>query len=141
MQLMWARLAIWGSAIVALGFGGWLLWYYRSHSGLLTTGLILLGVGIALAVGSGFLLRSRLRGLIGKLDAIFHDIFSKELLEHQNTRFLEGLWGAVKPRTVHVLKTVGPGGIPFSPLWLHKLRRLRRATETDIPEVLGKVSQ
>ncbi len=141
MQLMWARLAIWGSAIAALGLGGWLLWYYRSHSGLLTTGLILLGVGMALGVGSGFLLRSRLRGLIGKLDAIFHDIFSKELLEHQNTRFLEGLWGAVKPRTVHVLKTVGPGGVPFSPLWLHKLRKLRRATETDIPEVLGKVSQ
>ncbi len=141
MQLLWMRLAIVTSAIVSLGIGGWLTWYYRDNPVLLTTAAILILLGVGLIAGYGFLLRRRLRSLIDKLDAVFHDIFSKELLEHQNTRFLEGLWGAVKPRTIHVLKTVGPRGVPFSPLWIPKLRKLRRAIESDIPHVLGKVSR
>jgi hypothetical protein len=141
MQIMIARLSIWSMVLLSLTFGGWLLLYYRDNSYLLVSGILLVCLGAALAVCSRLLLRARLRSLVSKLDSIFHDLFSKELLENHNNRFLEGLWEAVRPRTVQFLNTVGPGGIPFSPLWIPKFRKLRQATETEIPEMLGKITQ
>lgn len=140
MQLMWTRLAIWCTALFLAIGGGCLAWFYSSQPYLLTAGLVGLAAGIGLAAASGALLRSRLNGLISKLDTLFRDLFRQELLENQNNRFLEGVWESVKPTTVQFLTAVGPGGIPFSPLWVAKLRKLRRAVEQDIPEVLGQIT-
>lgn len=139
-RIMLARIAIWLGAILAVCGGGWLLWNYRENNYLFWLGIVSLVGGVGLAAASRLLLKMKLHNQIGKLDALFHDVFSKELLELQNNRFLEGLWKAVKPRTIHFLKTVGPGGIPFSPLWPGKLKKLRQAIENDIPEILAKVS-
>lgn len=140
MQLMWTRLAIWCTALLMLAGGGWLVWSYRDNAYALTAGLIAVAGGIGLAAASPALMRSRLKSLTRKLDSFFRELFKQELLENKNNRFLEGVWESVKPMTLQFLKTVGPGGVPFSPLWNTKLRKLKKAIDHDIPQVLGQLS-
>ncbi len=82
------------------------------------------------------LLRMCLQNMLPKLDAVFHDVFSKELLQQQDHRFLEGMWEAVKPHTAAFLNAIGPGGVPFSPVWRHRLKKLKHTIENDLPQIL-----
>lgn len=137
VRLMAYRISLLMTSLVLLGSSTWLLLYHRDNKTLLILGAIVLTLGIALMVGLPFLLRMRLKWLISKLDVLFHDIFSRELLEKSHSRYLYGLWESVKPRTVRFLQEVGPRGIPFSPFWHGRFRKLRQASETEIPQLLN----
>lgn len=141
MRLMVARLGLWllGGLMVAVSV--WLLLYHRSQTVWIVTAVTLLLTGIGLWVGSRGLLRKLLQRYISRLDALFHDLFHRELLEQSHSRFLEGLWESVKPKTIKFMQTVGPGGIPYSPLWWSRVRKLKRAAENDIPQILNRVQQ
>ncbi|MEZ6135028.1 MAG: dynamin family protein [Pirellulaceae bacterium] len=138
VRLFWSRLIIWSIAALLLVVAGWLLLYHRDNSYGLGGGLVALLIGVGLIIATHFLLRMRLRNMLSKLDAVFHDVFSKELLQQEDHRFLEGIWESVKPRTAKFLKAIGTSGVPYSPVWSHRLKKLRHAIENDLPQLLRK---
>lgn len=139
MRLMAARLLVWSLGGMMLAASVWLLLYHRSQTVWLLTAVTLLLSGVGLFVGSRGLLRKLLSRYISRLDALFHDLFHRELLEQSHSRFLEGLWESVKPKTIKFMQTVGPGGLPYSPLWRGRIRKLKRAAENEIPQILNSV--
>ena len=138
---MLARLGIILGGLLLAALGIWLLLYHRTNGYWITTALVSLLGGVGLTVASGWIVRRLLERQIARLDAIFHDLFHRELLEQSHSRFLEGIWEGVKPRTVRFLQSVGPSGIPFSPLWQRKFSKLRRLADQDIPQLLSQSRQ
>jgi len=141
MRLMVARLGLWLLGGLMAAVSVWLLLYHRSQTVWIVTAVTLLLTGIGLWIGSRGLLRKLLQRYVSRLDALFHDLFHRELLEQSHSRFLEGLWESVKPKTIKFLQTVGPSGIPYSPLWRSRIRKLRRAADNEIPQILNRVQQ
>jgi hypothetical protein len=139
MRLMAARLGLWLLSGLMLAVSVWLMLYHRSQTIWIVTAVTLLLFGVGLLVGSRGLLRRLLSRYISRLDALFHDLFHRELLEQSHSRFLEGLWESVKPKTIKFMQTVGPSGVPYSPLWYSRIRKLKRVSEHDIPQILNRV--
>ncbi len=137
MELLCTRIAVWACVGVLLLLGGWLLLQYRSNNFLLGLGILSLIVGIGLAASARMILKAQLNKSLARLNAIFHSVFSHELLQHHDGRFLEGIWEAAKPRTIRFLETVGPTRVPWSPIWKHRLKKVRQSIERDIPLLLG----
>lgn len=135
-RMMWLRIFIWLASLVSLAGGIAGLWFYRTNSYLIAVELIAIVAAVCAVLFSRHYLRHWLEGQTANLDSWFNRLFHREMLEHSNSRFLEGLWQAVKPRTVKFLQTVGPSGVPFSPLWSRKLSRLQKISEMDIPQML-----
>ncbi|MBX3423281.1 MAG: dynamin family protein [Pirellulaceae bacterium] len=140
VRLMAIKLLIVWASLLAIGVGIWLLWYHRSQTTLAATGVVAIVSGAVLVTTSRWFLRKLLQRQVDRLDATFHEIFHQELLTQSDNRFLNGLWESVKPRTKRFLLEVGPRGIPCSPLWPRRFRRLQRASEHDIPQMLRQVS-
>ncbi|QDV21889.1 dynamin family protein [Aureliella helgolandensis] len=135
-KLLVEKLSLWtGSLLLTLG-GAALAWYARSNSYGLAAGVVLAIVGIALAVLTPQFLKWRLQHHIALVDKYFRESFQKKLLSQQNTRFLEGLWESVRPRTVTFLNSAGPRIIPGAPVWPARLRKLDNAIDKDIPDLL-----
>jgi energy-coupling factor transporter ATP-binding protein EcfA2 len=136
LQLLWARAIVWSTGALLFLVAGWLLLYHRENSYGLSVGLLSLVAGAGLVIAANSILRMRLSSLLTKVDSVFREVFSKELLQQQDHRFLEGIWESVKPRTVGFLKAVGPNRVPFSPVWSLRLKKLRHAIENDLPKLL-----
>lgn len=139
MELLRTRVVVWTCAGGLLLLGGWLLskYYSNSNNYLLGLGILSLLAAIGLAASARMILQAKLNKSLARLNVIFHDVFSNELLQHHDGRFLEGIWEAVKPRTVKFLETVGPTRVPWSPIWKHRLKKVRHAIEHDIPPLLS----
>ena len=136
-ELLWTRLILWVASGVLLLVGGWLLLKHHDNAYLLGTGIVALLAGVGLAASIRLILKAKLDKSLARLNAVFHDVFSNELLQHHDGRFLEGIWDAVKPRTVKFLETVGPTRVPWSPAWTRRLKKVRQAIEHDIPPLLS----
>lgn len=140
LRMLWMRLLIWTVATCVFGVSVWGLYYHRDSSYLIAAELI----GLVASVSAVLLTRSYLRFWLeqqtANLDSWFNRLFHRELLEQSHSRFLEGLWESVKPRTIKFLQAVGPGGVPFSPLWSRSIARLRKVAEVDIPQMLNRDS-
>ena len=137
IELLWTRVVVWACAAVLLLVGGWLLLKHYDNGYLLGVGIVSLLAGVGLAASTRLILKAKLNRSLERLSAVFHDVFSNELLQHHDGRFLEGIWDAVKPRTVKFLETVGPTRVPWSPVWKHRLKKVRHAIEHDIPPLLS----
>lgn len=135
-RILTARLSLWALALLLLLVGGWLLFYHRTETFLFWTAIASLVVGGGLLAGTQWILKYRLRRAIHDLDATFQERFRNELLQQDDSRFLLGIWEAVKPRTVKFLETVGPGGIPFSPMWRTKIKKLQQVIDQEAPDLL-----
>lgn len=137
-KLMFIRAAIWTLtvALLAVGIGG--LIYYRPNSYVIAFELIaILGAVCALLLSRTYQ-RYWISMQTANLDSWFNRLFHRELLEQSHGRFLEGLWETVKPRTTKFLQSVGPLGVPYSPLWSGRIQKLRKIAEQDIPAMLNQ---
>ncbi len=137
LELLWTRVLLWTSAGALLLLGGWLLLKHYDNSYMLGVGILSLLAGVSLGASTRLILTAKLNKSLLRLNAIFHDVFSNELLQHQDGRFLEGIWDAAKPRTVKFLETVGPTRVPWSPVWKHRLKKVHHAIQHDIPPLLS----
>jgi GTPase SAR1 family protein len=135
-RMMCMRLTIWLVSLVLIAAGIMGLLYARSNTYLVMLEVFSILVGIAGFVLCRVYLRQWLAKQTTRLDGWFSDLFHRELLEQRHSRFLEGLWESVKPRTINFLQSAGPSGVPFSPLWYTKIRKLRGIAEQDIPQLL-----
>ncbi len=136
MTMLWIRLGIWSVSAALIALGVWGLINYRSNTYAFVAELLCIVAGVSSILLSRTFLRHWLSQQTANLDSWFNRLFHRELLEQSHSRFLEGLWESVKPRTVKFLQSVGPSGVPFSPLWSSKIKKLRKIAEVDIPALL-----
>ncbi len=136
MTMLWIRLGIWCVSAALIALGVWGLIYHRSNTYAFVAELLCIVAGVSGILLSRTFLRHWLSQQTANLDSWFNRLFHRELLEQSHSRFLEGLWESVKPRTVKFLQSVGPSGVPFSPLWSSKIKKLRKIAEVDIPALL-----
>lgn len=135
-RLMLLRLMIWTVSLSLIAGGILGLFYYRWNTYVVAGECLAILAGVAGTALCGVYLRQWLNKQTTKLDYWFNNLFHRELLEQSHSRFLEGLWESVRPKTVKFLQSVGPGGVPFSPLWFGKIRKLRNIAEQEIPTFL-----
>lgn len=135
-RLMWLRLAIWLTGLLLIGLGVYGLIKFSSNTYLVATEIAVILAGVACIGLCRVYLGQWLSKQTARLDHWFNDLFHRELLEQSHSRFLEGLWQSVKPRTIKFLQSIGPSGVPFSPLWYQRIRNLKNVAEHDIPQLL-----
>jgi GTPase SAR1 family protein len=135
-RLFWMRAALWLAGVLLTAAGIYGLVYYRDNIYLISAEVISLLAGIALVVLNRTIRQQWLDRQIVSLDSWFRDTFHRELLEQSHSRFWEGMWESVKPRTIKFLQAIGPNGLPYSMLWPFKLRKLREIAEKQIPQLL-----
>ena len=117
--------------------GAALAWFYAAKAVVLTVAIVLMVLGVALFFATRLFVRKRLDQLIGRIDEIYRDEFSRELLTENDSQFHANLWDQVKPKVVYFLREAGPKNIPYSLGVNRKIRRLDQAIDTDIPDLLS----
>lgn len=139
-RLMLERAGLWTTTTALAAAGVAAIWFLRDHNYGIGLGvvLILLAIGLGIAIQS--IMAMRLNHHIALLDKYFREEFGSAMLKQQNTRFVEGLWETVRPRTEHFLRTEKASRLPFSPFWQARFRKVDYAIENEIPELLKKLS-